>query len=117
MNAGTYADPVLLAVTDLDLSVLRAHCRDHHASGGQGNRGAGMPRSNRDLAAWHARQHGRHYLGHVHRDPPYVLFPRRGGSTVGQIPRPLGWYTGLAPVTRAELRAELRTRLAARGRP
>jgi hypothetical protein len=100
--------PLVLARDDLDLSGLRAHCREHHASAalrGQGRRGAGMPRSNRDLAAWHYRQHHRYGArGHRHGGP-WVMVRDVRGRTVGQIARPLGWYTGQDVVTAEEDRA------------
>lgn len=93
---------------ELDLSAMRAHCRDNHKF----RTGEKVPRSNMDLAAWHARQHWRYgsSLAHIHRGPlTYVL--RNRTSTTGQIARPLGWFTGDGVVTRAQLREEFHARL------
>lgn len=108
MTAGTYTDPDRVDRASLDLTGLRAHVRAGHALAAI----RGIPRANLDLAAWHARQHHRSSaIPHVHRGR-YVLILSRRGSVTGQIPRPLGWYTGAGMVTRAELAAEWRARAA-----
>lgn len=106
---GTQRNPDILNPADLDLSGLRAHCRQDHKA-------PHYPRSNLDLSGWHAREHHRRgLLGHVHRDPPWVLVRNRHtGLTVGQISRPVGYYTGQGAITRAELNAEIRARLSTR---
>jgi hypothetical protein len=100
--------PLILARDDLDLTELRAHCREHHAAAairGQGNRGAGMPRSNADLAAWHFRQHHRYGTRKHRHGGPWMMVRDAQGSTTGQTPRPLGWYTGQDVVTAEQDRA------------
>lgn len=96
---GSYSYPLILAREDLDLSGLRAHCRAHHARPGRT-----LPRSNADLAGWHAAQHHRYGAGHKHPDPPFVMIRLPGSGTFGQNPRPAGWYTGAGAVTPAQLR-------------
>jgi hypothetical protein len=94
-----HAHPQVLSSRDeLDLSQLRRHVRAMHQA-------HGIPRSNRDLAGWHARQHHRYYQGHIHGGP-FTLIRNARGSTIGQIPRPLGWYTGQDAKTREQVRAE-----------
>lgn len=103
---GTYADPLLLDWSELNLSGLRAHCREQHGS-------PHYPRANLDLASWHARQH--HQYGsrsHVHREPYVLLRDSRERRPAISQPRPLGWYTGQNDIPRDQLSAELRARLA-----
>jgi len=88
-DGSTYDTAMLVTRESLDLSGLRKHCKaDHRVPVGRG-----WPRSNLDLAAVHARMHHR-FPSHAHGGP-WVLILRPGSrSTVGQIPRPLGWFTG-----------------------
>jgi len=109
--------PLVVDRDDLDLSRLRAHCKAMHSRGWQGKP---MPRSNRDLAAWHWNAHWRLNLSHTHRPaenggPPWIMVRDRYGRTVGQTPRPRGWYTGEAPLTREQAAAEFRRRAGATG--
>lgn len=107
--------PMIVDRDDLDLSELRAHCKTMHRR----HLSDTMPRSNRDLAAWHARQHHKYHLDHIHRGL-FVLVRQpsdHGRKPVGQIVRPLGNYTGQLAVTREELNAELRERIARRKTP
>lgn len=101
--------PLIVDRDELDLSELRAHCKAmHHGP---------FPRSNMDLASWHARQHHRYHLAHIHRGLAWVLVRRpsdRGRAPIGQIVRQMGNYTGQGAVTREQLNAELRERLARR---
>ena len=102
--------PLIIDRDDLDLSELRAHCRGMH-------RGP-MPRSNVDLSAWHSMRHHRYAsgTGHTHRGP-FVLVQRpsdHGRRPVGQLVWPLGHYTGQEPVTREQLNADFRARIAER---
>jgi len=89
-DGSTYDTAMLVTRESLDLSGLRKHCKaDHRVPVGRG-----WPRSNLDLAAVHARMHHRQHPSHTHGGL-WVLILRPGSrSTVGQIPRPLGWYTG-----------------------
>jgi hypothetical protein len=93
-DGSTYASAMLVSREDLDLSELRRHCKaEHHVPL------TGWPRSNLDLAAAHARMHHRYRPAHTHGGPwALITRPGRGitagQSTIGQIPRPLGWYTG-----------------------
>lgn len=101
----TLRNPLVLYAADLDLSGLRAHCREEH-------RAPTYPRANLDLAGWHASQHHRYRPGHTHRDPPWVLIRHRTtGRTTGQLARPVGWYTGQGAVSREQGAAELPGRL------
>jgi hypothetical protein len=100
----SYQDPQLISRDDLDLSGLRRHVRGDHAHAAAG----GIPRANRDLARWHAAQHRRRHLEHIHRGPYTVILDARGRRPVTQEPRPLGWFTGQEPVTRAQADAEAR---------
>lgn len=88
---------------ELDLSQLRAHCREYHS--GRRPAGRGMPRDNISLAGWHWSQHHRLHQNH-HHFGPFVLVRNARRSTVGQIARPLGWYTGQEVKTRKQLDAE-----------
>ncbi len=105
--------PQILGPDDLDLSGLREHCRAMHKSRPLPGRrqGAGLPRSNADLAGWHWGQHWRYHLGHLHFGPWTLVRSRHTGSTVGMITRPLGWWTGQDAVTREQLDAEFRERM------
>jgi hypothetical protein len=95
--------PLILARDDLDLTQLRAHCREHHATGASRRR---MPRSNRDLAGWHFREHWRYGSSRKHRHRgPWMMVRDAQGRTTGQTPRPLGWYTGQDVVTAEQDRA------------
>lgn len=110
MNSGTYRDPQVLDRDEVDLSVIREHWRTAHR--GSVRR---TPRANTDLSAAHAREHHHHgMLDHSHRGP-HVLIRRQGRPPVGQIPRPLGWYTGQDVLSREDARAELAAKLRARG--
>ena len=103
--------PQTVEAADLDLSGLRAHCREHHKL----RFGESWPRSNRDLATWHARRHHRYSsaMPHIHRGIPTLI--RRGGHTSpAGMARPLGWYTGQDMVTRTQLRVEMQARQAER---
>jgi hypothetical protein len=98
--------PLILDSRDeLDLAELNAHIREHHAGGRSRIRGHSAPRKLSERAAWHWGQHHRLHQAH-HHFGPFVLIKDRHGSTVGQIARPLGWYTGQEVKTRAELAAE-----------
>lgn len=100
--------PLILGSRDeLDLTGLRRHCREYHS--GRRPAGRGMPRDNISLAGWHWSQHHRQHQDH-HHFGPFVLIRNARGSTVGQIARPLGWYTGQDVVTREQLAAEWRER-------
>jgi hypothetical protein len=101
--------PLVLASRDeLDLSELRRHVNEVHAPHlliRGGKRLRPVPRANRDLAPWHWGQHHRYHLGHVH-EGLFVLVRDDRGSTTGQIPRPLGWYTGQSAKDREQAAAE-----------
>ena len=89
-DGSSYDQAMPVTRESLDLSGLRKHCKAEHRV----PLGAGWPRSNLDLAAVHARMHYRYHPSHTHGGP-WVLVVRPGSrSTVGQIPRPQGWYTG-----------------------
>lgn len=99
-GSGTYASPLLVPADELDLSAVRRHCQEHHAHAARN----GLPRSNADVASWHAGQHYRNGgLSHVHQGP-IVLITRPGRTTAGQTPRPLGWYTGQDMLTKEAAR-------------
>lgn len=106
---GTYDHPLLISPEELDLTGLRAHFKAMHRRG----QGRTVPRRNRDLAGEHARQHHRLYQDHIH-EGPLVMITHNGRRPVGVSPRPLGWYTGQQPVTRAELHQRFLARRAAR---
>ena len=107
-------NPQTIDPSGLDLSGLRAHCREQHTHAANRSNG-GLPRANLDLAAWHARQHHRYRPRHGHYDPPWVLVrSRHTGRTTGQTPRPIGWYTGQDAKSREQVRAEFVARMAAR---
>src|SRR5207342_2078075 len=94
--------PLILASRDeLDLAELRRHVLAMHVPHliRRGRRLRPVPRSNRDLAPWHYGQHHRYSPNHIHGGP-FVLIKDSYGSTTGQIPRPLGWYTGQDAKTR-----------------
>jgi hypothetical protein len=93
--------PLILDRGSLDLSALRRHVREQHSHAAI----RGIPRSNTDLAAWHFREHGRYQPGHRHFGP-FVLVRNSRGSTTGQTPRPMGWFTGQDVKTREQLAAE-----------
>ena len=109
MTAGTYTDPDVIGRADLDVSAVRAHCREHHGNP------LHLPRANGDVAAWHAREHHHRRTSHIHRGR-YTLVRRDGDPRrpVGIMPRPLGWFTGRDVVTREQLTAEWRARHPAR---
>ena len=114
-HAGQSIRQPLIATRDqvaIGLDELRAHCKEMH--GGTRLRGQGMPRANRALASWHSGQHRRYSSAqnHIHTGP-FVLIADERGSTVGQIPRQLGYYTGEGAVTRDELRERFLARHAA----
>jgi hypothetical protein len=95
--------PLILASRDeLDLSLIRRHVMKMHSRHAPRVR---VPRSNRDLAPWHFAQHFRLHQGHLHGGP-FVLIRDAYGRTIGQITRPLGWYTGQDAKTREQVRAE-----------
>jgi hypothetical protein len=101
----SYGNPLRVARTDIDVSAVRAHCREHH-------RPVSLPRSNLDVAAWHAAQHHRYTsaIRHVHRGP-WTIVTRPGNPRgVGYRAHPMGWYTGQDMVTKAELDAEFRAK-------
>jgi hypothetical protein len=109
--AGTYQDPELIDRGDLDLSQLRRHVREQHAH----QAARGIPRANRDLASWHAGQHHRFRPdSHIHRGPLVLIKDRDGRRPVGVSPAPLGWFTGQETVSREQVNAEARERIAAR---
>lgn len=87
--------PLVLDRSDLDVSKLRAHVREHHA---HADAKGGLPRSNADLAAWHSREHHRYRTSHFHGGP-FVLVRRDGERRrpAGQIVKPLGDFTGQDP--------------------
>lgn len=96
----SYASPLRLARDEVDVSGVRAHCREHHRS-------LTLPRKNTDVAAWHAGQHHRYHLSHVH-EGPWVVITRPGNPHgTGQIARPMGWYTGQEMVSREDLKNRL----------
>jgi hypothetical protein len=104
VNAGQrYQQPLITTREQLAMGLdeLRAHVKAMHS----GKFGQKIPRSNTDLAAWHANEHFRFHLGHIHRGP-FVLVANARGSTVGVIARPLGNMTGELAVTREQLKAE-----------
>jgi hypothetical protein len=103
-DGSSYTRALVLGREELDLSALRAHCREHH--------GEAPKRANLDLAAWHAGRHHRYTSAHGHiHGGPIVLIRGSRGHTTGQIARPLGWYTGQDMKTRAEVRDEWRARM------
>jgi hypothetical protein len=95
----SHRQPLIIDRDELDLSDIRRHVREMHRPAF----GEKIPRSNRDLAAWHGSKHHRLHLGHIHKGL-FVLIRNAHGSTVGQIPRQIGNFQGTAPVTREELR-------------
>ena len=95
-----------LAAAIREAGVLNAHLAEYHNGGRSRIRGRSAGRTLRERAAWHWDNHHRSHQGH-HHFGPFVLI-ERNGSTVGQIPRPLGWYTGEGVKTRAEVDAEWR---------
>lgn len=103
--SGTYQDPQLLDRSDLDLSQLRKHVREMHKP----RFGETVPRSNLDLAGWHARKHHRQRPGHRHRGL-FTMIRDRYGRTTGQIPWPEGNFTGRDPVTREQDAADWRAK-------
>jgi hypothetical protein len=108
-RAGDGSDPrapMVIEREELDLSLLRAHCRQMH-------RQAGLPRANVALAGWHAREHHRRHLDHVHRGL-WVVIGWPSFLPAVEIARPMGWYTGQDPVSRAQVDEELRERLSSR---
>jgi hypothetical protein len=110
----TYATALVLDREELDLSGLRAHCREYHQHRHPDprRRRPGLPRSNADLAGWHWDQHHRYGShSHTHRGP-FTLVRNRRGSTVGQIARPLGWFTGREVWTKEQQQADWKARLA-----
>lgn len=113
-DGSDYKHPLVLAGRDeLDLTQLRQHVREMHSPKHDRRHGRRVPRSNRDLAPWHWGQHHRYHQGHHHGGPVTLVRDARG-RTVGQIPRPLGWYTGQEPKTREQVRDEFLDRMAAR---
>jgi len=89
-DGSTYDTAMPVNRESLDLGGLRKHCKAEHRV----PLGAGWPRANLDLAAVHARMHHRYRPSHTHGGL-WVLITRPGrSSTVGQISRPMGWYTG-----------------------
>jgi hypothetical protein len=103
MSGADPRSPLILASRDeLDLSALRRHVTEMHGRHAPRVR---VPRSNRDLAPWHFAQHFRYYQGHLHGGP-FVLIKDAYGRTIGQISRPLGWYTGQDAKTREQVKAE-----------
>lgn len=110
----SYEHPELISRDDLDLSQLRRHVREQHAH----QAARGIPRANRDLASWHATQHHRFRPdSHIHRGPLVLIKDGHGRRPVGVTPAPLGWFTGQEAVSRAQVNAEARQRLAARKHP
>ena len=97
-------DELMAAVREA--GVLNAHLAEHHNGGKSRIRGRSAGRTLRERASWHWNAHHRQHQGH-HHFGPFVLV-LRNGSTVGQIPRPLGWFTGGEVKTRAQVAAEWR---------
>jgi hypothetical protein len=101
--------PQIIDASELDLSALRAHCREMHAP----RSGDRHPRANKDLASWHWHRHFRYPGGiqHLHRGTA-TLIRSDGYVPAGQFAGPLGWFTGQDAITREQLRDELRARMA-----
>lgn len=111
-DGSSYQAALILDRADLDLTQLRAHCREYHSHHGPARRrGGGFPRSNADLAGWHWTQHHRYRpRSHTHRGP-WAMVRDRWGRTTGQIARPLGWFTGQDVFTAEQQREEFRQRV------
>ena len=99
--------PLVLDRDQLDLSELRRHVREHHKP----RFGETIPRSNEHLAGWHHSKHHRQSPAH-HHFGPFALVRRTGerGRPVGQIVRPLGWWTGQDVKTDQQLKDEWRAK-------
>lgn len=111
-DGSDYRHPLLVPRDDLDLSQLRRHVREHHS--GRLLRGRPAPRSNRDLAGWHASLHHRMRGTHTHRGPLVLITRPDRTSTIGQIVVPLGNYTGQDTLTREQAQEEFKAKMEAR---
>lgn len=92
---------------ELDLTKLNAHITEWHAGGKSHIRGRSAPRKLTERSSWHWGQH--HRVGHAHLHfGPIVLVRDTRGSTLGQIARPIGWFTGQEVKTKDQLNEEFR---------
>jgi len=103
--------PLVIDRDQLDLSELNAHIREHHHDGKSNIRGRSAPYSLAQRAGWHASQHHRSHHSH-HHFGPFALVRRPGERhrPVGQIVRPLGWWTGQDVKTDQQLKDEWRAK-------